>query len=240
MTTDEDAPRWLRTVLILALAAFFVYVVVTVVLADPAPDEPDTVTIPDLVGLTLAEAAQELPDEALEGVDALRQERDLSPEDRLVRAADPDWTVAATFPRAGNSLGAGDELFVYALQNSEWDWFGKHPRMPAIPKHTSWGEVTGKGGLLRGVEDLLLPAYPARFKQQGSPFARLSRRTPHRPPMGSEPSQERMARAHLWEGSGFDKDRTTGESIPPAGAEVRTGRYLVVVVQPYVPPPASR
>lgn len=169
--------------------------------------------VPDVRGLILTEAK-----DVLSKAGVATEQGDLSPLDRSVWDAD-NWTVVAT------TLD-GEKVVMWYLRTSEAAWFRTNPAMPEIKAGTKTETLTEDGGVLNGVDELVVYRWA---KGETPPWDKDS--DPYisdddRVGLSDEPEQEVKDRTGLKESGGRDLVHSTR---PATGDCVRPGRYLVIL-----------
>ncbi|MGY1659658.1 PASTA domain-containing protein [Geodermatophilus sp. SYSU D00705] len=202
--------------------------------AGPEKPEPVAVVVPDLAGVQLDVADAQLRELGHRDYfdDGEPIVHDLSPRERVEYASTgSEWTVVTTRPAAGQTWAVGDPIYLFALQTTEYQWFGAHPVMPPLPSDVAVADLTAQGQLLFEVEDLVdfahapghEPPHPSFLGSFQQPIPGLL------DDPSLEPPAEQAARAELASASPYTDAPLIG-SVPATGAPLRMGQMLFVTV----------
>jgi hypothetical protein len=199
-----------------------------------ASDEPEpvAVVVPDLAGVQLDVADAQLRELGHRDYfdDGEPRGHDLSPRERYP-SPDSEWTVVTTRPAAGQTWAVGDPIYLFALQTTEYQWFGAHPVMPPLPSEVAVADLTAQGQLLFDVEELVdfahAPGHESEYSSTPSVFDRPIPGLVDDPSL--EPPAEQAARANLARASQYTDAPLIG-SVPPTGAPLRMGQLITVTV----------
>lgn len=187
--------------------------------------------------------AQEALDAA--GYDTEDSERDLSWKHRDVDPWDDDWTAVRTVPAAGTRTERDADVYVFVLQDTEYDWFSRHRRMPKVRGKEGFSLIRA-GGQLSDVYELVEFRYergvrrnPAGFTETGV----LRRSLPEPISYGSddnpsvEPNASWRRRSRFRPADTYDFFART---LQAPKAKLRFGQILTVLLRPPAPDDLDR
>ncbi|WP_446210128.1 PASTA domain-containing protein [Micromonospora sp. IBSANI012] len=98
-----------------------------------------------------------------------------------------NWTVVATEPPAGTPVAPSSEVTILVLKNEEAAWFAAHPTMPRLPKGKPTDTLTERGGILGGMNELVL----VRYDRTATPKDASEPTTSIRSTVGNRPRRPR-------------------------------------------------